>query len=205
MTASWTKYLPILLRFAYRLTGDLDESEDLVQDTCLRALLHKSKLHSAEKVLSWLFSILANRYREIVRDRHLLKNSAIFVPIHDLRDITGAGMTMPNQEHHVLLVEVGRRISALPPKHLHAMRTEFSLSTETPALHHLYKAQASLRKEFGINQTVRRAGSSIYRLPSGRFGVKINGQYVGSADTKQKAEELLSARHGDEDLDRVAR
>ncbi len=68
--------LPRLRRFAYGLTGCVDEGDDLVQATYERALRNLDKWRPGTRLDSWMFRIAQNlRYNEMrnlrTRSRHL--------------------------------------------------------------------------------------------------------------------------------------
>jgi RNA polymerase sigma-70 factor, ECF subfamily len=52
--------LPRLRRFSYALTGDLVEGDDLVQETCLRALARADQWQPGTRLDSWVFTIARN-------------------------------------------------------------------------------------------------------------------------------------------------
>lgn len=62
-----TNFLPRLRRFAYALTGNLDDGDDLVQDTCLRALTSMRQLEPGTRLESWMFRIARNAWIDRVR------------------------------------------------------------------------------------------------------------------------------------------
>jgi len=53
---------PTLKNFTLRFTRDCDESQDLVQDTMLKALLHKEKFKANTNLKGWLFTIMRNTF-----------------------------------------------------------------------------------------------------------------------------------------------
>ena len=61
--------LPRLRRFAYSLTGDLDRADDLVQDTCLRALSSASQWQPGTRLDSWMYRIAQNSWFDQMRAR----------------------------------------------------------------------------------------------------------------------------------------
>ena len=49
-----------LLRFAYKLTADRDEANDLLQDTSLKALDNEEKYEPATNFKGWIYTIMRN-------------------------------------------------------------------------------------------------------------------------------------------------
>ena len=62
-------YLDGLYGYAMVLSRNRTEAEDLVQETCLRALRAIGRLRAAGSVKSWLFTILRNIWRNQLRRR----------------------------------------------------------------------------------------------------------------------------------------
>ncbi|MGH7750448.1 MAG: RNA polymerase sigma factor [Candidatus Dormibacteria bacterium] len=61
-------FKPRLLGFARSLTHDEDEAEDLVQETCLRALGARDRFVPGTNLKAWLFTILRNLHLNRRRD-----------------------------------------------------------------------------------------------------------------------------------------
>jgi RNA polymerase sigma-70 factor, ECF subfamily len=55
-----TELLPRLRRFSYALTTDPHEGDDLVQETCLRALARAEQWQPGTRLDSWVFTIAPN-------------------------------------------------------------------------------------------------------------------------------------------------
>jgi len=53
---------PFLYRVALKLTQNINETEDLVQETLLLALRHREKFAEGTKMEAWLYTILRNGY-----------------------------------------------------------------------------------------------------------------------------------------------
>lgn len=49
-----------LFRFAYKLTANREKAEDLLQDTLLKAMLHKESYNKNTNFKGWLFIIMRN-------------------------------------------------------------------------------------------------------------------------------------------------
>jgi RNA polymerase sigma-70 factor, ECF subfamily len=61
--------LPRLRRFAVALTGDLDQGDDLVQETCMRALSRVEQWQPGTRLDSWMYRIAQNLWLDRVRAR----------------------------------------------------------------------------------------------------------------------------------------
>ena len=76
MKALYDEHAAVLWRYAFRLTGDASQAEDVVQETLLRAWQHPEVVGDAERpVRAWLFTVARNmiiddrrsaRYRNVV-------------------------------------------------------------------------------------------------------------------------------------------
>ncbi|MDL2211125.1 RNA polymerase sigma factor [Bacteroides sp. OttesenSCG-928-M17] len=62
-----------LLRFAYKLTSDREEANDLLQETSLKALDNEEKYMPDTNFKGWMYTIMRNifinNYRKIVREQ----------------------------------------------------------------------------------------------------------------------------------------
>lgn len=62
-----------LLRFAYKLTSDREEANDLLQETSLKALDNEEKYTPDTNFKGWIYTIMRNifinNYRKVVRDQ----------------------------------------------------------------------------------------------------------------------------------------
>jgi RNA polymerase sigma factor (sigma-70 family) len=63
---------PTLRTLTYRFTSNREESQDLVQDTILKALKYRNKFRNDVNLKGWLFTIMRNtyinRYRKLKRE-----------------------------------------------------------------------------------------------------------------------------------------
>lgn len=70
-------HLDAMYSTAYRLVKNKVITEDLVQDTCLKAVKYFGKLRSREKAKQWLFKILMNtfinKYRKKIKEPPILE------------------------------------------------------------------------------------------------------------------------------------
>ena len=62
-----------LLRFAFKLTADREEANDLLQETSLKALDNEDKYTPETNVKGWIYTIMRNifinNYRRVVREQ----------------------------------------------------------------------------------------------------------------------------------------
>lgn len=59
--------LPRLRRFAYSLTGNLDEGDDVVQTACLKALDRLDQFERGSRLDSWMFRIVQTSFIDETR------------------------------------------------------------------------------------------------------------------------------------------
>ncbi|CAN5238310.1 RNA polymerase sigma factor [soil metagenome] len=57
-----TELRPMLRSLTYRFTSNKEESQDLVQDTILKALTYRDKFRSDTNLKGWLFTIMRNTF-----------------------------------------------------------------------------------------------------------------------------------------------
>ena len=66
---------PTLRMFTHRFTSNREESQDLVQDTILKALTYKSKFKEDTNLKGWLFTIMRNTFINNYRKNQRAKTS----------------------------------------------------------------------------------------------------------------------------------
>ena len=80
-------YHALLHRYLYRLTGDYELTQDLVQDTFIRAYENMIKTNSEISLRGWLYKIAENNARQYYRRKKLI--SFIHFSSADANDIPG--------------------------------------------------------------------------------------------------------------------
>ncbi|HEV2349272.1 MAG TPA: RNA polymerase sigma factor [Terriglobia bacterium] len=101
-----------LFRLAYRMTGNEQDAEDVVQETFLRAYRRLNKFESRSSFSTWLYRIAVNcsldqsRKRRQQDERQLAPNPELPDPMLALPS------TDPSTERLVLSAEVRRRVEA---------------------------------------------------------------------------------------------
>jgi RNA polymerase sigma-70 factor, ECF subfamily len=101
----FAEYLDGLYGYAFVLTRNRAEAEDLVQEACLRALRAIGRLRADSNVKSWLFTILRNIWLNQLRQR---RSTPAIVEL----DADGGGASDPpdtsQDPHSVYVSEVER-------------------------------------------------------------------------------------------------
>lgn len=105
------RLLPRLRRFALALTGGRDQGDDLVQDTCVRALSRIDQWERGTRLDSWMFRIAQNIWFDRVRAQ---KIRGEVVELSAVNDIVGADGRQV-AESRLTLEAVQAGLSQLPP------------------------------------------------------------------------------------------
>ncbi|MTH79883.1 RNA polymerase sigma factor [Paracoccus aestuariivivens] len=100
-------FIPALRRDAHALMRDRDGAEDLVQDCLERAVARRHLWCGDREVRIWLFRILLNRFRNVLRSS---RPRLQLLPL----EAVGATPQSGSQESHLALREVHAAIGRLP-------------------------------------------------------------------------------------------
>ena len=99
--------------FAYKLTADKDEAEDLLQETMLRTLDNKDKFDSGTNFKGWMYTIMRNifinNYRKVVRDQTFIDQTDNLYHLNLPQDGSSE-----NTERAYDLKEMHRIVNSLP-------------------------------------------------------------------------------------------
>ena len=79
--------MPRLRRFAVALTGDLDQADDLVQETCMRALARVGQWQPGTRLDSWMYRIAQNIWLDRMRAR---KVRGVSVGVEAAEEMSGS-------------------------------------------------------------------------------------------------------------------
>lgn len=105
-----------LLRFAYKLTTDREEANDLLQETSLKALDNEDKYMPDTNFKGWMYTIMRNifinNYRKILRDQTFVDQTENLYHLN-LPQESGSGNTESNYD----LKEMHRIVNALPKEY----------------------------------------------------------------------------------------
>ena len=102
-----------LLRFAYKLTSDREEANDLLQETSLKALDNEEKYTPDTNFKGWIYTIMRNifinNYRKVVRDQTFVDTTDNLYHLNLPRDTA-----FESTESAYDLKEMHRIVNALP-------------------------------------------------------------------------------------------
>jgi len=104
------EFLPRLRRFAFSLTSDWDQSEDLVQDTYVRALSKIDQWQVGTSLESWLFRIAQNLWKDGLKAKKVRGSTTDIGTVQDLIGTDGR----TNMESRLTLNAVTKMIEQLP-------------------------------------------------------------------------------------------
>ena len=105
--------IPRLRRFAYALTGSVQEGDELVQAACERALRNAAKFEEGSKMDSWLFRIVQNLWLDAKR-RARSRGEEIDADHVALSD---HGLSARRPEDRLMLTRVQEAVGTLPDEH----------------------------------------------------------------------------------------
>ena len=112
-----------LLRFAYKLTSDREEANDLLQETSLKALDNEDKYMPDTNFKGWMYTIMRNAFINNCRTKkirgnlyvlsepesHFLLRDGSFIFVdngHDAKEIREALKTLPKAYYVVFMLYV---------------------------------------------------------------------------------------------------
>lgn len=67
MDAIYIKYCKCVYNFLYKLTNDIELSEELTQETFYTAIKKINKLNKKESIRTWLYQIAKNKWKDYLR------------------------------------------------------------------------------------------------------------------------------------------
>jgi RNA polymerase sigma-70 factor (ECF subfamily) len=102
--------LPRLRRFAYGLTGSIDDGDDLVQATCEQAIRHIDTWQPGTRLDSWMYRIARNSHLNALRAKRVRADHLKSVDHDELTRVDGTRA----MEAHLTFAGVRDFIARLP-------------------------------------------------------------------------------------------
>jgi RNA polymerase sigma-70 factor (ECF subfamily) len=84
MRAALVRLLPRLRRFGLALTGSATDADELVQDTCERAIRRGQQLRDGSRLDAWLYGIMRNRWIDEKRWRRIRQHDELDAAAEDV-------------------------------------------------------------------------------------------------------------------------
>jgi RNA polymerase sigma-70 factor (ECF subfamily) len=104
--------LPRLRRFAYALTGSTEQGDDLVQETCLRALSRVERWQPGSRLDSWMYRIAQNIWLDRMRANKVRGEVVDVDAVEQMPGLDGRDVT----ESQLTLEAVDAALQRLPPE-----------------------------------------------------------------------------------------
>ncbi len=100
--------------FAYNLTKNSEDAEDLYQETAFRALTNKEKFRPGTNFKAWMFTIMKNIF--INNYRKKIKRNTVIDSTDNLFYINSGSVQISNQaDANILMAELENMIKSLDP------------------------------------------------------------------------------------------
>ena len=105
---------PVLRAFAWSLSHNGSDADDLVQDTLIKAWTNREKFEPGTNLRAWLFTILRNTYYSaLLRRRREVRDEA--------GEYAGALKTPPTQDWSIAMRSLQAALQKLPAEHREAL------------------------------------------------------------------------------------
>ena len=116
-----------VFQLAFRLTGNEEDAEDVVQDTFLRAYRGLSRFEERAQFLTWIHRIASNCAMDLARRRPSRADHV--ETLDESRPLPGGetGESIPDPERQAAASETGRRVAAALKRLSPMERTAFVL------------------------------------------------------------------------------
>ena len=97
-------------RLAYRMTGNEQDAEDVVQESFLRAYRHLGRFEARADFGTWLYRIVANCAVELLRTRRSRQTRARMESLEEVTNVPVA--ETPGPDRLAESADIGRRVAA---------------------------------------------------------------------------------------------
>lgn len=87
--------------FAFSLTSNPEDANDLLQDTFLKAIVHRDKFDSSTNMKAWVYTIMKNtfinKYRKDMKINKVIDNTS---DLYYLKNARNSGAVLPDSNYH---------------------------------------------------------------------------------------------------------
>lgn len=109
-----TDHTPSLMRYARALTRKQSDTDDLIQDTLMRALSRGHLWEVGTDFRAWLFTLMHNQFVNVVRKS--VRNNEGLHQARMVGDWSARKVVFPNQLHAVTVSDLDYALGMLPPE-----------------------------------------------------------------------------------------
>jgi RNA polymerase sigma factor (sigma-70 family) len=107
-----TQSTKALKPFALRLTRDTDEAADLLQDTVLKAFIHRDKFSEGTNLKAWMYTIMKNTF--ITNYQKLVKRKTFIDTTENLHYLNSLQFTTKNSgEQKFAMEDINKALTQL--------------------------------------------------------------------------------------------
>jgi RNA polymerase sigma-70 factor (ECF subfamily) len=104
------RHSPAAFRLAFRMTGNEQDAEDVVQDSLIKVYRHLGRFETRADFSTWLYRIVANCAVDMIRGRQSRQKHAWAEPFEQSTSARASGL--PGPERLAASSEVERRVAA---------------------------------------------------------------------------------------------
>jgi len=98
--------------FALRLTRDAEDAADLIQDTVLKAIIHKDKFMEGTNLKAWMYTIMKNTF--ITQYQKMVKKNTFIDSTENLHFVNSSQYVTKNQgEQNFMMEDIQKALKAI--------------------------------------------------------------------------------------------
>jgi RNA polymerase sigma-70 factor (ECF subfamily) len=142
----WTRHSKTAFNMAYRITGNLNDAEDVVQDTGMKAFVHLKSFHGRAQFSTWLTSIAINSALAILRRKRA-------------RPETSMDITDGETWQHCEVADQTKNVEELYARHEKTERLRRAICRLQPTLRHVVEIHQA--NDRSIKEIADLAGISV--------------------------------------------
>lgn len=104
----------LVYSIAFRITGNVHESEDIMQETFIRLWKNLEKYNNSLSVKAWVAKIATNLCLDFIksaRHRNEKENESLDIPHHKLTDELNPVLAMESNELHSIILKLANKLT----------------------------------------------------------------------------------------------